>query len=145
MTSNSAASGFYGNLIIGDPPKTIMGGAKSATLDGSAGNMIVKAGSAGDTLIGAGGNTLVGGVGADSFVFHGHFGQETLYDFTGGSGANHDTLQFDKSVFADWAHLLGATKQVGGDLLITLDASDVITLKNVALSNFSQSNARFAA
>ena len=52
-------------------------------------------------------------------------------------------LQFDKSVFADWSHLLGATQQTGSDLTITLDASDVITLKNVSMASFTSSNAKF--
>ena len=52
-------------------------------------------------------------------------------------------LQFDSNIFADWAHLLGATTQQGSDLLITLDPADTITLKNVALANFTSANANF--
>ena len=130
------------HTITGTAGGTISGGTRPALLDGSAGNETVRAGSAGDTLIGGPGDSLFGGSGADVFAFHAGFGRETVSAFTA-SGARHDTLQFDHSVFADFAHLLGATKQVGSDLLITLDPADSLLLKNVSLANFSASNARF--
>ena len=52
-------------------------------------------------------------------------------------------MQFSTSSFADWAHLLGASAQVGSDVVITLDDTDTITLKNVTLSSLTSSNARF--
>ncbi len=107
----------------------------SAVLTGSTGN---------DVLLGAPGETLTGGAGADLFVFHAGFGKETITDFTPATATvAGDSLQFDKTVFADWAHLLGATTQVGSDLDITLDANDVIVLKNVALASFTQASAHF--
>lgn len=117
-------------------------GTTSVTLDGSAGNRAVLANAAGDTLIGGAGDTLTGGAGADTFVFHAGFGLETVNAFTT-SGANADVLQFDSSVFADWAHVLGATAQQGSDLTITLDPGDVITLKNVSLANFTAQDVKF--
>ena len=119
---------------------------------GSASGQIIFAGtsktligtSANDILLGGAGDTLTGGAGNDVFAFHAGFGKETVTDFAAPSGSvAGDVLQFDQSVFADWAHLLGATKQQGTDLLITLDASDVITLKNVSLASFTQASARF--
>ena len=47
-------------------------------------------------------------------------------------------MQFDTNVFADYASVLAAAKQVGADTVITLDASDTITLKNVSLANLHQ-------
>ena len=96
----------------------------------------------GGLMLGAPGDTLNGNAGVDTFIFHAGFGKETVTNFTT-SGAAPDVLQFDHSVFADWAHLLGATHQQGSDLAITLDGSDVITLKNVSLASFTQSNAHF--
>jgi hypothetical protein len=61
----------------------------------------------------------------------------------GGAGLGHDVLQFSKSTFADWAHLLGATRQQGSDLAITPDSGDVNTLRNAALAGLSHSDARF--
>lgn len=122
---------------------TLSGSTKAAQIDGGAGNDTLKAGSAGDTLIGGAGNdTMTGGAGIDTFVFHAGFGIDTISSFTA-TGASHDVLQFDQSLFADWAHLLGATVQSGSDLLITLDANDTITLKNVALANFTSADAAF--
>ena len=101
------------------------------TITGGAGN---------DILLGGPGDTLTGAAGNDTFVFHAGFGTETVTDFTPDTGAGGDHLQFDASLFADWAHLLGATTQVGSDLAITLDSTDVLTLKNVALASFTQSS-----
>jgi Ca2+-binding RTX toxin-like protein len=128
--------------IVGTAGGTITGGAKPAELDGGAGNETVTAGSAGDILIGGAGDILYGGAGADTFVFHAGFGNETVNNFTA-TGTKHDTLQFDTSVFGDWANLLGATKQQGKDLLVTLDAGDSILLKNVSLSSFTSADAKF--
>jgi VCBS repeat-containing protein len=130
------------HTIVGVAGGTITGGTKPALLDGSAGNETVRAGSAGDILIGGGGDSLYGGAGADTFAFHAGFGQETLYSFTA-TGTSHDTLQFDSSLFADWSHLLGATTQQGSDLLITLDANDKLLLKNVTMASFTSSDAKF--
>jgi VCBS repeat-containing protein len=130
------------HVITGTAGGTISGSTKPALLDGSAGNETVNAGSVGDTLVGGPGDSLYGGAGADTFAFHAGFGQETLYSFTA-TGTKHDTLQFDTSLFADWAHLLGATKQQGSDLLITLNASDTLLVKNVAMSNFTSADAKF--
>jgi VCBS repeat-containing protein len=122
---------------------TLTGGTKKAQLDGGAGNDIITAGSAGDILIGGAGNdTLTGGAGIDTFLYHTGFGIDTINSFTA-TGTSHDLLQIDKNIFADWAHLLGATKQQGSDLLITLDPTDTITLKNVALANFASADAVF--
>ena len=122
---------------------TLTGGTKSAQIDGAAGNDTITAGGAGDLIIGgAGADALTGGAGIDTFIYHAGFGIDTINKFTA-TGASHDFLQFDKSIFADWAHLLGATKQQGSDLLITLDATDTILLKSVALANFTSADAKF--
>lgn len=122
---------------------SIAGGSKSAQINGYYGDDTIAAGSAGDIIIGGEGNDdLAGGAGADVFQFYAGFGLDTIHDFAT-SGAQADVLQFDQSLFEDWAHLLGATTQVGSDLVITLDADDKITLKNVAIANFTQSNAAF--
>ena len=116
---------------------------KKAQIDGLAGADKITAGSAGDVIIGGAGNdTLTGAAGIDTFVYRAGFGMDTIASFTA-TGTSHDVLQFDKSVFADWSHLLGATKQVGSDLLITYDSTNTITLKSVALANFTTADASF--
>jgi hypothetical protein len=39
--------------------------------------------------------------------------------------------------------LLGATQQVGSDLVITLDPTDSLTLKNTSLAAFQSSDVHF--
>lgn len=123
---------------------TITGTAgKKSQIDGLAGNDTITAGSAGDTIIGgAGADALTGAAGIDTFVYHSGFGKDTIASFTA-TGTSHDYIQIDKTLFADWTRLLGATKQVGSDLVITYDTSNTITLKNVALSNFTSADAIF--
>jgi serralysin len=122
---------------------TLTGGTKQAQIDGFAGDDVITAGPGGDTIIGGAGNdTLTGGPAADTFVYHAGFGMDVIKAFTA-TGPSHDVLQFDADLFADWAHLLGATKQQGSDLLITLDASDTVLLKNVSLANFTSADAKF--
>jgi Ca2+-binding RTX toxin-like protein len=132
----------YNFSVSGAPSNFIHGGSSPAALDGSAGNEVLLAGSAGDNLIGGPGDKLWGGAGADTFAFHAGFGQEMLFNFAAG-GAGHDTLVFDHYVFSDWAHLLGATTQQGSDLAITLDAADTLVIKNVSLASFTSNDARF--
>ena len=121
---------------------TASGNTMPGIIDGRAGNDILHAGSAGDTLMGGPGDTLYGGAGIDTFAFHSGFGQDAIYSFTA-TGTKHDILQVDSTMFADWAHLMGATKQVGTDLLITLDPTDTITLKSVTLASFTSADAHF--
>eukprot|EP01037_Dinobryon_pediforme_P012840 gene12840-12940_t len=146
-TANLAAlgriSGTFTLTVSGAPAGVIGGGTTAGPLDGSAGHLVVIAAAGGTVLTGGAGDTLWGGAGADTFAFHAGFGAETIDNFTT-TGASHDTLQFDKGLFADWAHLLGATKQQGSDLLITLDASDTLLVRNVSLAHFTSSNAVFA-
>ncbi|RYF04705.1 MAG: hypothetical protein EOO77_29295, partial [Oxalobacteraceae bacterium] len=123
---------------------TITGTAgKKSQIDGLAGNDTITAGSAGDTIIGgAGADALTGAAGIDTFVYHSGFGKDTVASFTA-TGTSHDYIQVDKTLFADWTRLLGATKQVGSDLVITYDTSNTITLKNIALANFTSADAIF--
>jgi len=112
-------------------------------LTGSSGNDEIY-GSLGDDALtgGAGDDYLDGGDGADTFAYRAGFGNDTISDFAA-TGTQHDVLQVDSNIFSDWAHLLGATTQQGSDLLITLDSADTITLKNVALANFTSADAVF--
>ncbi len=146
-TANRAAlgriSGTFTLTVSGAPAGVIGGGTTAGPLDGSAGHLVVIAAAGGTVLTGGAGDTLWGGAGADTFAFHAGFGAETIDNFTT-TGASHDTLQFDKGLFADWAHLLGATRQQGSDLLITLDATDTLLIRNVSLAHFTSSNAVFA-
>jgi hypothetical protein len=140
--TGAQGNGTSTSPIVGSSGATITGSSSPALLDGFAGNETVQAGSAGDAIIGGAGDILYGGTGADTFAFYANFGQETLYGFDT-SGPQADILQFNQNVFSDWAHLLGATSQQGSDLLISLDSSNSLLLKDVSLASFSSANARF--
>ena len=122
---NSKTVSVNGDLAKGfggDGNDTLYGNAANNVLDGGRGNDVIQ-----------------GGLGSDTFVFHPSFGHDTITDFEAA-----DTIQFDHSVFVDWAHLLGAAQQSGADTIITLDAVDTITLKNVAVSSLNQNQFHFA-
>jgi len=46
-------------------------------------------------------------------------------------------------MFASWSALLAKTQQVGADTVITLTATDTVTLKNFSTPTFNQDDARF--
>ncbi len=113
-------------------------------LVGFAGDDVINGGAGNDTIDGGTGNdTLSGGAGSDRFVYSSAgFGRDTITDFSAGSSVD-DTLQFSKTLVADWATLLSKTVQSGSDLVITVNANDKITLLNVALANFNQNDVVF--
>ncbi len=47
----------------------------------------------------------IGASSGDLFEFGGHFGAETIDNFTAGAGSTHDTLEFATSDFASYAAL----------------------------------------
>ena len=102
-------------------PGVTLYSSKSQALAGGAGS---------DVLIGGSGDTLAGGAGADHFVFNASFGKETVNDFAPGT----DQIWITHTAVADFAHLLADAKQVGTDVVITVDRSDVLTLHSVTLS-----------
>jgi hypothetical protein len=119
----------------------------AVTIDGSAGNQVLVGGTtAGNTLIGGPGDTLTGGstydpthnlYPSDTFVFNGTaFGQNTITDFE----TTSDVIQFSHTVFADANTALAHATQVGSDVVITYDAHDMVTLKNILLANLSASD-----
>lgn len=120
-----------------------MGAGSGIIADGRAGNDTINAQATAQTLIGGNGDVLNGAAaGGDTFEFTKFCGTDTVNGFIA-SGTNHDMLAISTKAFADFAHLLGATKQVGNDLMITIDAADTILLKNVALASFTSADVRF--
>jgi Ca2+-binding RTX toxin-like protein len=126
-------SGNVENLtLLGTGNRNGTGNAEDNVITGNAGNNVLAGLDGNDTLIGgAGRDTLTGGAGNDTFVFGPGFGRDTVTDFAPGS----DVLQFDSRVFADAGQVLAASVQVGADVVITCDAYNSVTLKNVALAS----------
>jgi Ca2+-binding RTX toxin-like protein len=114
--------------------KSLLGTSGNDTIHGDSTGNIIGGGSGNDVLFGNGGS--------DTFVFGAGFGHDTIIDFDATSGAP-DSLQINRSVFADWGQLLGATEQVGSDLVITFDAADTITLLDVNFADFTQGRVEF--
>ena len=106
-------------------------------MTGDFGNNVLDGGPGDDTLGGnRGDDTLTGGAGNDAFVFQGLVDHDTVTDFTSGQ----DVIQIRDGLFADADAALAAAAQTGSDVTITLDASDSIVLKNVALANLHASD-----
>ncbi|SCB38997.1 beta strand repeat-containing protein [Rhizobium hainanense] len=119
--------------------------ANVSYVGGTNGNDTI-AGTSGNDLIltGLGSDTITGGGGNDVFVFKPDFGRDTITDFSAGAGVG-DILEFDNSLFVDFEAVLAAAAQIGKDTVITYDAENTITLKNVALSSLHEDDVRFVA
>ena len=91
---------------------------------------------------GPGNDFLSGGRGSDTFVFAPGFGNDVITDFNA-VAKTQDVIEFDRSVFATVSELLGASSQVGADVVIAAGADDSLTLKNVQLSAFHADDFRF--
>jgi Ca2+-binding RTX toxin-like protein len=129
------ASGWYRGTSGND---TISGSGWDDRIDGGAGNDTLNGSTGADLLVGGAGNdTLTGGTSSDTFIFHAGFGQDTIADFTAGAGSD-DVIQFDTSIFADYASVVAAASTSGSNTIITADASNTITLQGVALANLHQ-------
>ncbi|WP_084646956.1 calcium-binding protein [Mesorhizobium sp. WSM2561] len=117
----------------------------NAWVRGTAGNDTLAGTSWNDSLFGdAGNDTLTGGTGNDTFIFRSDFGLDNITDFAAGAGSQ-DAVEFANDVFADFAAVLAAASQVGSDTVITADTGNILTLKNVALTNLHQDDFRFIA
>jgi hypothetical protein len=97
----------------------------------------------GNTLTGTTGDDIFIGNGhPDTFVFAANFGKDIIKDFAA-DGRGHDTLQFSKSVFSDFASVLNHASQVGQDVVIST-GDDSLTLKNTKLSALQSHDFHFA-
>lgn len=110
------------------------GGAGDDVLIGSAFADALRGGAGNDTLSGgAGDDTLSGGAGRDTFMFAPGFGNDRITDFAA-AGKVQDVIQFDRSVFADFADVMAHAAQAGSAVVITDDAGNSLTLDKVKLA-----------
>jgi len=120
------------SLCGGDGKDKLLGGNGSDWLDGGAGDDRLEGGNSPDTLAGgAGADTLTGGNSPDRFVFGTDFGRDVLTDFD----AKNEVIQMAPSMFGSFDDLMAHAQQVGKDVVITYDADNSLTLKNVKLSS----------
>jgi Ca2+-binding RTX toxin-like protein len=112
--------------FVGSQAADNITGSRSAdVIDGSGGNDYIDAG--------RGNDVVTGGAGADRFAFGYRFGQDVVTDFET-AGAEHDTLSFGSFTFLTKQAVLDAATQVGGDVVITLDPANSLTLLGVSLA-----------
>jgi len=77
--------------------------------------------------------TFNGGGAADTFLFTSSFGHDTIAGFAAGAGAG-DVIKFATTIFANFAAVTAHATDNGTDTLITFDATNSLTLKNVLVS-----------
>ncbi len=157
-------NGSGGTVYLTNAQTSVAGGGDTVNFLGSSGNAASLYNTAGtaDTINGSNGSIYLTGAQAsvtgnsntlnflgtgntasvssssDAFVFQAAFGQDAINGF-----ASSDTMQLAASDFANWSALLGHMTQSGSNTLITLDASDKITLTNVAMSSLQASQFHF--
>ena len=118
-------------------------GTQNSAGTGNGLNNIITGNTGNNVLVGGKGNdTLIGGGGDDTFAMSVGDGVDTITDFSA-TGAGADVIQLTGFTYHNWAQLLGQSVQVGTDVQITLAAGDGLILKNVKLSDLSDSNFRF--
>jgi serralysin len=130
LKGGTAAAQLYGD----DGNDTLVGGSGNEYLSGGNGN---------DKLTGGGGNdTLNGGAGNDTFIFAANFGKDVIADFQNTNG-EQDIIQFDHTVFADFSAVQSHMAQVVGNVVITVDANDTITIQDTSVGHLSADDFRF--
>jgi trimeric autotransporter adhesin len=127
-------------LSGGSGDDNLFGGGGNDSLDGGSGNDVLNGGLGNDLLSGGGGNdTLFGGGGNDTFTFDAQIGNDTIAHFD----TENDVVRFNHALFNNYAAVMGSAQQVGHDTVITHDASDTVTLQNVAISSLQAGNFQF--
>jgi autotransporter passenger strand-loop-strand repeat protein len=127
------------------------GSASHGTGNSDAGNALygnagiastLVAGSGADTLYvnGNAGTILTGGAGHDTFAFPNVMGHDEVTNF----GVAKDTLQFNATLFSNFAAAMNAASQVGANTVFTIDANDTVTLDNVTKSSLTAGNFHFS-
>jgi hypothetical protein len=91
-------------------------------------------------IAGAVGNTLTGRGGNDTFVFGEASGHDTITDF---DDWGNDVIEVSTSVFANFAALEHALKDVGRDVLIELDSHNSMTLRDTSFASVTESDFLF--
>jgi serralysin len=81
---------------------------------------------------GTGNDTLTAGVGPDVFRYGVGYGRDVITNFDTASG---DVIDLRGLGLANLADVLNRATQVGNDVVITINGSDILTLRNVTLGN----------
>ncbi|CTQ47573.1 putative Ig domain-containing protein [Roseibium aggregatum] len=149
INGNGGGDSLFGNdgddqISGGDGVQFIDGGAGHDVIDGGNGNDIIWSRDGDDEIsVGFGDDFVNAGAGNDTIIFKaGETGHNTIGGFAAGAGSD-DVLQFDVSVFADFAAALAAASDDGTNTTITVDANTSVTLENVLVSQLHQDDFQF--
>lgn len=158
---NDTLNGGAGDDLIagGLGNDAVNGGSGDDELDGGAGNDGLTGGSGDDVLFGAAGHDtlsggsgddwleggtgddhLTGGSGTDTFHFATGFGRDMISDF---GASDRDIISFE-GLFADFDDVMAFSTQVGGDVVIEIDAQTSLTLRDASLLTLGADDFRFA-
>jgi glucose/arabinose dehydrogenase len=129
------------DLIQGEAGNdTIRGQSGNDALDGGSGNDILVGDAGNDRLVGGPGNDLLaGGAGSDVFAFAPAFGHDRVAGFVPGQ----DKVALPVTLAANFSAVLNVSRQVGTDVVITVDAADTITLQGVAIASLTANDFQF--
>jgi hypothetical protein len=91
------------------------------------------------SLAGGADSTLNGGKSGDSFFFSPNFGNETINNFD----VTHDVIDLPRSEVANFAAVQADLHAVGNNVVLTLDATDSITLTHLQIQSLHAQNFHF--
>ncbi|MDK3020771.1 calcium-binding protein [Pseudodonghicola flavimaris] len=128
VDGNDTLYGRFGDdrLDGGDEADTMNGGAGDDTLRGNVVN-----------------DAMNGGGGSDTLIFAAGFGHDTVNGFHAGATGDADVIAISSGLIADYADLLNHTADVGANTVITMDASNTITLLGVHKADLDVSDVSF--
>ena len=120
-------------------PDVIHGRNGPDTILAGDGNDRVFGNNGADTLVGGrGDDRLAGGDGPDTFVFGPNFGNDVITDFD-----RNDVISFDHTIFDSFADVMAAAHREGHNTVITVDASNTLTLQEVLPSQLHANDFMF--
>jgi VCBS repeat-containing protein len=126
------------NYVTGPAGSSINGDWGPTVLNGLAGNMTLWAGGGGPQyLLGANGDTLVGGSTKDTFMFTPNFGDVGIYNFH-----KNDVIDLPESLVSSLAALRDDMSTSNGNTVISIDG-DAITFPSLTAAHLHAHNFHF--
>ncbi|PJE30364.1 Regulatory P domain of the subtilisin-like proprotein convertase [Pseudooceanicola antarcticus] len=146
LNAGTTGDGLFGGsgddiLYSGSGDDRIFGGSGNDLVNHGAGNDTVFANAGFDTILSSSGDDeLYGGFNADTFLFSGHFGNDTIRDFDATNDL--EQIQFaNASPISDFTDLMTShASQQGSDVLIEDGHGNSILLEGVSLASLDEAD-----